>query len=55
MLLDVQAWASNRKEMRDIRIVNLNTFRPPKGTARFAIYPIGLTHDAFKHYPKRKA
>ena len=55
MLLDVEAWVSNRTEMRSVRIINLNTFRPPKGTARFAIYPIGLSHNAFKHYPKRKA
>ena len=55
MLLDVEAWASNRKEMRDVRIVNLNTYRPPKGTAHWSIYPVGLSHDAFKHYPKQEA
>ena len=55
MLIDVTAWIKSRPEMRSVRTINLNSYRPPKGTARFAIYPIGLTHQAIKYYPKTEA
>ena len=39
-------WVSGRKEMRNVNIVNLNTYRAARGTAHFHIYVINENHPA---------
>lgn len=44
---DVLTWVRNRKEMRYVNVVNLDTYRPPRGTAHFHIYAVDpATHPA---------
>lgn len=42
----VENWVRSRSEMKNVNIVNLNTYRPPTGTAHFHIYVITPTHPA---------
>ena len=44
-LEQVERWVRSRPEMRYVKIVNLNTYRPPRGTAHFHIYVV----EAGKH------
>ncbi len=37
-LPEIKRMVKGRKEMRYISIVNLKTYRPPKGTTHFSIY-----------------
>lgn len=39
-------WVKSRKEMRYVNLVNLDTYRPPKGTAHFHIYVCNPDHAA---------
>ena len=39
-------WVSSRKDMRNVNIVNLNTYRAPRGTAHFHIYVVTENHPA---------
>lgn len=39
-------WVKDRSEMRYVNIVNLNTYRPPRGTAHFHIYVCEQNHPA---------
>jgi hypothetical protein len=39
-------WVSSREEMRNVNIVNLNTYRAPRGTAHFHIYVVTENHPA---------
>jgi hypothetical protein len=39
-------WVAARKEMRNVNIVNLNTYRAPRGTVHFHIYVVGQDHPA---------
>jgi hypothetical protein len=43
----LESWARNRKEMKYVNVVNLDTYRPPSGTAHFSIYVADATHPAF--------
>ena len=40
-------WVKNRSEMKNVSIVNLATYRVPRGTAHFHIYVAGSNHPAF--------
>lgn len=42
----VERWVRSRSEMRYVNIVNLNTYRPPRGTAHFHIYVANADHVA---------
>lgn len=42
----VEQWVRSRKEMRYVNVVDLNTYRPPKGTAHFHIYVVEPTDPA---------
>lgn len=42
----VERWVRSRREMRYVSIVNLKTYRPPKGTAHFHIYVCEPTDTA---------
>ena len=39
-------WVSSRKDLRNVNIVNLNTYRAPRGTAHFHIYVVTENHPA---------
>lgn len=41
-------WVKGRSEIRYVNIVNLSTYRPPRGTAHFHIYVCDLGHNATK-------
>lgn len=42
-------WVKQRKEMRYVNLVDLSTYRPPKGTAHFHIYVCNADHTAARH------
>lgn len=42
----VERWVRSRSEMRYVNIVDLNTYRPPRGTAHFHIYVANADHPA---------
>lgn len=42
----VERWVRRRDEMRYINVVDLNTYRPPSGTAHFHIYVCDAGHPA---------
>lgn len=42
----VERWVRNRREMRHVNIVNLSTYRPPRGTVHFHIYVCEQGHPA---------
>lgn len=42
----VERWVRHRDEMRYVNVVNLNTYRPPRGTAHFHIYVCDADHVA---------
>lgn len=42
-------WVKARKEMRYVNLVDLDTYRPPKGTVHFHIYVCDPGHPASKH------
>ena len=42
----VERWVRNRREMRYVNVVDLNTYRPPRGTAHFHIYVADKEHPA---------
>ena len=39
-------WVRGRTEMKYVHVVDLSTYRPPRGTAHFSIYVVGPTHPA---------
>jgi hypothetical protein len=43
----LENWVRNRSEMRYVSVVDLNTYRAPRGTAHFHIYVADPTHTAF--------
>lgn len=45
----VENWVRDRSEMRNVNVVDLRTYRPPKGTAHFHVYVCDPTHPAAKH------
>ena len=42
-------WVKSRKEMKYVNLVDLRTYRAPKGTAHFHIYVCNPDHTAAKH------
>ena len=42
----VEQWVRSRNEMRYVNVVDLNTYRPPRGTAHFHIYVCNPGHPA---------
>lgn len=42
----VENWVRNRGEMRYVNVVDLTTYRPPRGTAHFHIYVCDNGHPA---------
>ena len=45
----VENWVRSRSEMRYVNVVDLNTYRPPRGTAHFHIYVVD-PHDSAATY-----
>lgn len=48
--LDVERvlrWVQSRSEMRYVNVVDLRSYRAPRGTAHFHIYVAGPEHPAF--------
>jgi hypothetical protein len=39
-------WVKNRKEMRHVNLVDLRTYRPPRGTVHFHVYVTDKKHPA---------
>lgn len=39
-------WVRSRSEMRYVNLVNLRSYRPPRGTAHFHIYVCNQDHPA---------
>lgn len=42
----VENWVRSRKEMRNVNVVDLSTYRPPSGTAHFHVYVCDTNHPA---------
>lgn len=42
-------WVKNRKEMRFVNLVDLRTYRAPRGTAHFHIYVCDADHVAARY------
>ena len=47
-LASLERWVRRRGEMRYVSVVNLNRYRPSRGTAHFHIYVAEPTHPAFR-------
>ena len=45
----VYNWVKARTEMRYANIVDLDTYRPPRGTSHFHIYVVGPDHPAARY------
>lgn len=45
----VENWVRSRSEMKYVTLVNLKTYRPPRGTAHFHIYVCDSNHTAAKY------
>lgn len=44
----VYNWVKNRSEMRYVNLVDLDTYRPPRGTVHFHIYVANGDHPGAK-------
>ena len=42
----VHAWVAGRKEMKNVKITNLNTYRAPRTAAHFHIYVVNENHPS---------
>ena len=42
-------WVQSRKEMRYVNLVDLRTYRAPRGTAHFHVYVCGPEHVAARY------
>jgi hypothetical protein len=45
----VYNWVRNRSEMQYVNVVDLTTYRPPRGTAHFHIYVADSDHPAARY------
>lgn len=54
-LEEVERWVRSRSEMKYVNIVDLNTYRPPTGTAHFHIYVVNDSHPAAPSWRQRRA
>jgi len=43
----LERWVRRRSEMRYVNVVDLSTYRPPRGTAHFHIYVANPDHPGF--------
>lgn len=51
----VETWVRSRSEMRHVNVVNLSSYRPPRGTAHFHIYVCDDAHPAAPQWRRRAA
>lgn len=51
----VEDWVRSRSEMRYVNVVDLTTYRCPRGTAHFHIYVCGDSHPAAPSWRRRAA
>lgn len=51
----VEKWVGDRKEMRNVTVVDLRTYRVPRGTAHFHIYVVGKNHPALPSWERETA
>lgn len=42
----VERWVRSRGDMRYVNVVDLTTYRPPRGTAHFHVYVVEPDHPA---------
>jgi hypothetical protein len=42
----VERWVRGRSEMRYVNVVDLTSYRPPRGTAHFHVYVCNPGHPA---------
>jgi len=47
----LERWVRNRSEMRNVNVVNLDTYRPPAGTVHFHIYVADASHPGIVAMP----
>jgi hypothetical protein len=45
-LTELEKWVRDRSEMRYVNVVDLNTYRAPRGTAHFHIYVCTREHPS---------
>ena len=45
-LTELEKWVRARSEMRYVNVVDLRTYRPPRGTAHFHIYTCEQDHPS---------
>lgn len=45
-LRQLEKWVRSRSEMVYVNVVDLNTYRPPRGTAHFHVYVCGPEHPS---------
>ncbi len=45
----VYNWVKNRREMKHVNVVDLDTYRPPSGTAHFHVYVCEPDHVAARY------
>jgi hypothetical protein len=45
-LAQLEQWVRHRQEMRYVNVVDLNTYRPPRGTVHFHIYVCEKDHSS---------
>lgn len=44
----VEDWVRSRSDMQHVRVVNLDTYRPPRGTAHFHVYVVNDGHPSLR-------
>jgi hypothetical protein len=44
----LERWVKSRMEMKNIAVVDLKGYRPPRGTAHYHIYVADPDHPAFE-------
>jgi len=54
-ICDVEAWVRSRSEMKYVNVVNLKTYRCPRGTAHWHIYVCDDSHPAAPQWRRRQA
>jgi hypothetical protein len=42
----LERWVRDRREMKNVNVVNLTKYRAPKGTAHFHIYVVNENHPS---------
>ena len=52
---DVERWVRGRSEMIHVNVVDLSTYRCPRGTAHFHIYTVNDSHPSAPQWRRRAA